>query len=252
MFNDDTQTSIEIQDLDARILASYTEAELDKARKADEALLAELEAIGTENECAPQPEKGESPARVAGQADSAPNSDEGVIWEPIKLTRYDKARMRVSELESERDILLGKGDLSVEDHQRLTKITGYLLPSANSKFQKEAKRALDDQARRFDSIDEYRKTEEGRASYNTKRRKVREEPNNDLSGMSEAERKQYDLDKDSDRKWQSRQRKKGVPEKTIRAELAARIQKRETERDCKVRSEIEEREMRNLDTFGMF
>lgn len=51
--------------------------------------------------------------------------------------------------------------------------------------------ARNDVMSRWRAIDAYRRTEAGRAERNASRRKVRSEPNADLSGLTPDERKQH-------------------------------------------------------------
>ncbi|WP_417278397.1 hypothetical protein [Celeribacter sp.] len=190
------------------------------------ALEAELAAIG-----ATEPEVKEKRG-FAGSAFQDPDpDDEDVIFEPVKLTRYDKALIRLREREAKRDAILSKGELSVEDQRRLL-VTNETIASAQRELEKASERAKDDNARRQESIDEWRKTDEGKLIRNAKRRKVRDQPNNDLSHLKDDPEKlaQYNRDKRSDANWLKRKRDKGIPEHVIRAAYALRLEERQKER----------------------
>lgn len=175
--------------------------------------------------------------------------DEGPIWAEVKLTPYDKRRAELRDLEAKRDAIQAKGELTGEDQTRLAVLTP-LIDKAQARFDRETQRALDDVYRKRRGVDDWR-AGEGREEYNAKRR-ARDEPNADLSGLTPEQKKQRKLDQTADSRWMKRCRVDGWPESRIQAELVTRIRQREADRAVKAQTSDDDAEMRSRPTYGMF
>lgn len=165
---------------------------------------------------------------------------DGRIWPALKLTAYDRRRNELRELEAKRDAILAKAEITAEDRARLVKLSP-LIESAKIRFDREGERAKDDLWRKRRSIDEWR-AGEGREQRNQSRRKVRAEPNADLSELTPEQKKQRKLDQTADSRWLKRCRDKGWSEAKTQAELAARIRAREAKRADKAEMDAEDEE----------
>lgn len=163
--------------------------------------------------------------------------NEGPIYEPVKLTAYDRRRNELRELEAKRDAIQSKAELTPEDQTRLA-VLAPLIDKAEARFEREGKRALDDTFRKRRGIDDWR-AGTGRDEYNAKRRKVRQHENADLSEMTAAQKVQYERDRRSDANWFKRQRDKGMTEAVITAAYVERIRQREAERAAQVQGDAE-------------
>ncbi len=182
---------------------------------------------------------------------SSQYEDEGfeIITHEPKLTRLDKARHKCSELEAKHESLSSIENLS-PDEVRLLAVVERQLAEARQRYALENKRAADDVFRRNEAIDEWRASEEGRLVYNAMRRTVRDKPNADLKGMTEAEKEQHRLDQKADNKWTNDKRRKGWPEDQIEAAFAIRLQERAAKRDRPAADPTTA--MENLPDFGTF
>lgn len=183
--------------------------------------------------------------------ESQDDDDEGPIWEPVRLTPYDRRRQELRELEAKRDAILAKQDKTDDDHKRLV-VLAPLITKAQARFDREAKRGMDDLWRKRRGINEWRESEAGRETYNSSRRKVRVAPNADLSQMTPEAKAQHDKDMASDRVWRSRCRKAGWPENRIQAELVVRIRDRDAKRNAQAQDDADEAAMRALPGYGVF
>jgi hypothetical protein len=179
------------------------------------------------------------------------DDDEGQIWEPVKLTPYDRRRQELRELEAKRDAILAKQDRTDDDQRRLAALAP-LITKAQARFDREAKRGMDALWRKRRGIDEWRESEAGRETYNSSRRKVRVSPNAAPRKMTPETKAQHDKDMASDRVWRSRCRKAGWPEDRIQAELVVRIRDRDAKRNAQAQDDAEEAAMRALPGFGAF
>lgn len=176
------------------------------------------------------------------------NIDDGadfeVIRKPVKLTQLDKSRIKLQSLEQDRDRLQAKEDLTTSERRRLAMLD-VQIPSAQKSYARENQRAADDLWRLRRAIDDWRATEDGRQQWNQSRRKVRVNPNSDLSALTPEQKQQHARDRRSDANWIKRQREKGVPEATIKAALEIRFETRMRER-------VEADKLADLPTFGRF
>jgi len=168
--------------------------------------------------------------------------NEGPIWPEIKLTPYDKSRIKLRELEEKRDAIHAKGELTADDQTRLA-VLAPLIDRAQARFEREGKRALDDTYRKRRGIDDWRASD-GREEYNVKRRKVRQHPNADLSIMTADQKAQYERDRRSDANWFRRQREKRMTEGAITAAYAQRLEARKQERMVQAQEEADMAEIR--------
>lgn len=168
--------------------------------------------------------------------------DDGPIWEPVKLTAYDRRRLELRELEAKRDAITAQGEISDTDRTRLAKLAP-LITRAQERFDRESQRALDDVWRKRRNIDDWR-GDAGREEYNASRRKVRDHPNTDLSEVTDKEKAQYKRDQKSDANWFKRQREKGLNEAVITAAYAKRLETRKQERETKAQEDADMAEIR--------
>lgn len=222
-----------------------TEEEKQQRQVENDWIVAELDSITTDKDNGGEPfqEHAKEKRTIHGVTFQAPNpDDEDVIIEPVRQTRYDKARSRLRELEAKREAILAQSETCDEDKMRLLELSKNIR-TAKERFDKASERAKIDIARRQESIDEWRKTDAGKAIYNASRRKVRDQPNNDLSHMQNDPVKlaQYRRDKRSDANWIKRRRDKGIPEQDIRAEYVLRLEERQRKRG-----------LEELPNFGLF
>lgn len=146
-----------------------------------------------------------------------------VIRHEPKLTRLDKARLRLDRVTEQHERLSAIANPSPEDRRKLMIVSG-ALEHAREQFARENKRATDDVYRRNEAVTEWRS--ENKDLYNAMRRKVRSEPNADLSGMTEAEKEQHRRDQKANSKWLISRRKKGWSEDQIEAAFAIYLQER--------------------------
>lgn len=178
------------------------------------------------------------------QEDTNETVDFEVIREPVKLTKLDKARIKLRSLEDKRDELQAKANLTSSECRRLAMLD-VQISSAQNSYARENQRAADDLWRLRRAIDDWRATEDGRQQWNQSRRKVRINPNSDLSGLTPEQKQQHARDRRSDANWIKRQRDKGVPEVAIMAALETRI-------EIRLRDRVEADKLADLPTFGRF
>jgi hypothetical protein len=176
--------------------------------------------------------------------------EEGRIWPKLKLAPYDKRRNELNALTAERDLIRGLGETTETDRQRLNELVS-LIVTAQERFEREGKRALDDTFRKHRGIDDWR-SGDGQEEYNATRRKVRLQANAKFPDGSDEKKLQHEKDMASDRSWRSRCRKAGWPEVRIQAELAVRLRAREVNQAAKVEGDAEEAAMRSDPTYGTF
>jgi hypothetical protein len=211
------------------------------AREAeDAALIAELDAIGTDAaEAAPEP----APRQLKGTGghfqDPDPDDPDVIIHEP-KVTRFDKAMTTLRELEAQKAALPVDADV----HSVVA------LNSQIEEARKKKERAESDVSRKQEGIDDWRKGA-GREEYNASRRQ-REQPNADLSEMTREERARRHQDQRNDSKWRKNCAAKGMTEAQIAAAFVDRVQKRDADRAAKADEKAAEETMRALPTFNMF
>lgn len=154
--------------------------------------------------------------------------NEGPIYPEVKLTAYDRRRIELRELETQRDVIQSKAELDDRDRQTLAALAP-VIAKAQQRFEREGKRAQDDLWRKRRGIDAHR-AGEGREEYNAKRRNVRLQPNADLSDMTAEQKAQYEKDRRSDANWFKRQRDNDVSEAAITAAYAQRLEARRKDR----------------------
>ena len=182
------------------------------------------------------------------------DDDEGPIWDPIKLTPYERRFIELRELQGKRDAIAAGGDLSDYDQRRLL-VLAWQIGKAQKRFDLEGERARDDDWRIRRAIDDWRGGI-GREPYNSSRRKVRIMPNADLSKMAPDEKAQYEKDRRSDANWIKRCRDKGMTEPDITAAYRARIVERTQNRKVALtvlkQAEADDDRLRSLPGYGMF
>lgn len=168
-----------------------------------------------------------------------------IVHEP-KLSRLDKARLKLDQLSEKHERLSAIADPS-PDELRMLAIVGASLGHARQRYKLENERAADDIARLWEARDEWRASEEGRPIRNLSRRKVRAHPNANLKDMTDAEKEQHRRDQKADSKWKASRRDKGWSEDQIQAAFAIRLQEREAERRRPATVALE-----NLPGYGTF
>ena len=182
------------------------------------------------------------------------DEDDGPIFEPIKLTPYDRRMKELRDLQTRRDAITANGNIGTFGQRRLL-VLEREIKVAQERFDHEGERARDDGWRARRGIDEWR-ADVGREQYNSSRRKVRVLPNADLSEMSPDQKAQYERDRRSDSNWLKRCREKGMAEPDIaadyRARVADRTHGRKEELALSEQAEADDDGLRNLPGFGMF
>lgn len=175
-----------------------------------------------------------------GQFKDPDPNDPDVIFDEVNLTRWDKASRKLRELQAKRDALPPDypPHLVAALDQQIT-------------FARDAlKRAEGDVSRRQEKIDEWR-ADAGREEYNASRRKVRDNPNADLSNMTEAVKRQRKQAQINDSKWLARRRDAGIPEAQIQAALVERIRIREAKRLDRTQADAEQAALEALPGYGI-
>lgn len=182
--------------------------------------------------------------------DSGQYEEDGfeVIRPEPKLTRLDKARLKLVDLEEKYERLSAIADPSPDD-VRMLAVVGAALENARRAYGLANKRAADDVFRRNEAVDDWR-AGEGREDYKKSRRGVRAEPNADLSNMAKAEKEQRHRDQKADSKWRTGRRNKGWSEDQIQAAFVIRVQEREAKRQQQAAEPSPT--MENLPEFGTF
>lgn len=172
------------------------------------------------------------------------DDENDIIVEPIKETRYDRAREAVRQKEAKLNeaMAAGRKDIAVLVAQ---------LGQARKRLDVEIDRSRDDNARKWEGIDEWR-AGEGRATYNSKRRKKRALPNDDLSHLTPEQRKQRKDEQRLDWKFMDRKRKAGWTEPQITAAMITRLAEREAKRAQETEIERQTAVMEADKNFGMF
>lgn len=177
-----------------------------------------------------------------GQSSLTPNpNDPDIIMPDAKLTRWDKASRRWRDLVAKREKL-------PPDHPP-HKVA--LLDQQIVTARKALERAESDVSRWQEAIDNHR-ADAGRADYNRRRRKVRSQPNADLSDMTPKQKEQHGKDRRADANFVKRRRNAGIPEAKIQAELVVRIRAREAERAAKARAAEEQAELEQHPHYSLF
>lgn len=187
----------------------------DEAAKRD-AILEELEAMLAEAAPVARPRPPSMPFRAPSR------DDPDIFFDEPKLTRYDRVMADLHKAEAARDALLALPRRTDLQARHLT-----VLERQIAKAKTALQRAQSDISRLRDTIDEYRKTPEGKAKRNAPRRKVRAQANADLSELTPEQLAKHQKNMAADRKWCERQRKAGWSEAQIQAGLAARRIERE-------------------------
>ncbi len=165
------------------------------------------------------------------------------IPQQIRLTPYDR---RMQELRSLRDKY---DEVSKQPNkERQLAQLAYLIRRAEERLEEEMRRDGDDGWRRRRDIDRWR-SGDGRESRNASRRKVRSEPNEDLSHMTPEQKEQRKRDQRADANFIKRQEAKGLAASDIQARLLLRQEQRESKRGAAADSESA---MTRNSAFGMF
>ena len=136
------------------------------------------------------------------------------VYDPVRPTPFNRAFMALHEAEEARDAAAPD---SPEFHAAMVRVA-----TAMTKYKLELERSLDDGFRQLRAIDEYRMTDDGREERNRRLRKKREEPNQSLASMTDAEKTTHRAAKAADRVWRADKRKSGWTEEQIAAGLSAR------------------------------
>jgi len=203
--------------------------------RADERLLAELDAIGNDAaEPTLTPEPVQPKPEPKGFGFQTPDFDDpDVIREEVKLTRYDKARDKLRNLEEKRAAL--PADCAP------AKIA--IIEEQIKRAREAVKAAEGDVARMRDGIDEWR-AGAGRDEYNASRRNGKGTPHADTSNMTEEQKAQHEKDMAFMRTFRSRHRKKGWADNKIEAALIVKMRERGADRAAMVQEEADEATMR--------
>lgn len=186
----------------------------------------------------------ESQAKIGFKQPS--HDDPDIIFDEVRLTRYDVARAKLREAEAKRDAILAVPERDADAVRRLL-----VLERAIERHQNAVKRALTDHQQRLDEIDRYR-ANEGRTEYNAGRRVVRAKPNATVKSMTTDMQAQHKKDEGWKRKTLSRLRSSGLPEMQVQAELLVRFEARIALRTTKALVDTEESAMKNLPHYGQY
>lgn len=171
--------------------------------------------------------------------------DDTYVFEPavIKLTPYDRRLKELRNLQDEREELLTHSG----NQRRITELD-YLIQKAQERFDKERKRSTDDAWRRRRDIDGWR-SGNGRELRNASRRKVRSQPNEDLSHLTPEQKDERKRDQRADANYRHRLEKKGLSGADIQVALLLRQQRRDAKRSASV--EVEHHRATNS-AYGVF
>ena len=132
------------------------------------------------------------------------------IYDPVEITRYDRRLQDFRTAKDKHDALAAL--TSPDQTQRLQiMLAKHEVEKAEKAFSAETARGKTEQGRAQDRIDSYRKTPEGKAQRNAGLRKVRDKPNEDLSGLSPAESAQRKRVQDAHHQSEYRKRQKAQP-----------------------------------------
>ncbi|NEJ21114.1 hypothetical protein GR247_13160 [Rhizobium leguminosarum] len=173
-----------------------------------------------------------------------PNDDDVYVFTPatIKLTPYDRRLRELRALREQREL-----SISSSNQRRMAELD-YQIKKAEERLEKEKRRDADEKWRRLRDIDDWR-SRNGRASRNASRRKVRNEPNEDLSHMTPEQKEERKRDQRADANFIKRQEAKGVAASDIQVRLMLRQQERDSKRGAVAEAESG---MARNPTFGMF
>ncbi len=144
----------------------------------------------------------------------------------IKLTPFDRRLKELRELQEKHEQLSKQPN----KERRLAEVE-YQLRNAKDKFEEEKRRDGDEAWRKRRGIDSWR-SGEGREARNASRRKVRAKPNEDLSHMTDEQKKEHKRDQRADSNFIKRREASGASAADIQAELAARQQRRANNRQA--------------------
>lgn len=210
--------------------------------RADERLLAELDAIGNDAaEPTLTPEPVLPKPEPKGFGFQTPDFDDpDVIREEVKLTRYDRARKRLADLTAEREALPSGSSPT----KRLT------LDGKIKKAEQALERSKGDVSRKQEGVDLWRKGA-GRDEYNASRRNGKGTPHADTSNMSEEQKAQHEKDMAFIRTFRSRHRAKGWTDDKVEAALIVKMRERGADRAAKAQEEADEAVMRALPNYGI-
>ena len=153
------------------------------------------------------------------------DDDDGpeIIYEPVRYTPYDRRREELRDLQAKRSKL----DPATPAH--LIAVLDRQIAQAQERFDAEKQRALDNGWRKWRGVDEWR-AGAGRDKYNSSRRKVRVQPNEDLSDLTPEQKAQRRKDQRADNNWINSRRAKGWDELQIRIAFAERVANRTRQR----------------------
>ena len=175
-------------------------------------VMSDIDKIGTDREheiCAPSPLWSEK------DFEDLPEKE----WPEVRITAYDRARIACRAAEARLEEEKTKGVGSGAYHEAMTE-----LRSAKAKFQLELKRSTDDKFREMERISDWRFT--NKEERNRRDRKVRTEPNKDLSRMTDEERAAHIKDQNSDRSFRRRAKANNMSQEQIDEKIAERKAKR--------------------------
>lgn len=161
--------------------------------------------------------------------DDAPTYEK--IYEPVKLTAYDRRRQELRDLEVRLNDLRAVADPTELQRKQIVAVAAKAERAAE-RLDKEVERSRDDVWRKRRNIDDWR-AGEGKEAYRAGRRKVRDKPNTPrevLAAMTQQEREQHDKDRRADANWFKVRRDKGMPEDEIEAAYALRLENRQRDR----------------------
>lgn len=229
-----------IQDEDDLLADVLAQIDADYAPNEDR-LRAELDAIGNDASAVPQTPEPVKPVPVGFGFQTPDFDDPDVIREEVKLTRYDKARAKLRNLEEKRAALPAdcvSAKIAIIEEQ--------------IKRAREAVKAAEgDVARMRDGIDEWR-AGAGRDEYNASRRNGKGTPHADTSNMTEEQKAQHEKDMAFMRTFRSRHRAKGWTDDKVEAALIVKMRERGADRAAMVQEEADEATMRADPRHGIF
>ncbi len=170
-----------------------------------------------------------------------------IIYEPVKLTAYDRRRAELRDAEEKRDVIaVLPGRTQAEEKQLV--ILEARVAKAKERLDSEVKRGSDDLWRKRRGIDSWRGGE-GKELYNASRRQSRRAPNERLTDLTPEQKAQRKKDQRSDANWKKARAAKGWSEDQITAALAVRIEARLASRSPEAEGSSE---MERDPTYGMF
>ena len=169
-----------------------------------------------------------------------------IIYEPVKLTAYDRRRVELRDAEEKRDVIAASPERTQLEQKQLAILEKQVV-EAQERFDKEAQRGIDDAWGRRRDIDAWR-AGMGKDLYNASRRKVRSTPNEKLVDLTPGQKEQWKKDQRADANWRKARAKKGWTEEQITTALAIRVEARLASRS----PEPDSSDMEQDPTYGMF